>query len=186
MTAAPRPPTLYVFAGPHGAGKTTFARAFLEQLANPPRLLNAGEIARSLPPRGARNVGVRAGDPLLDALNAGIESRVSLGLECTHAGATYFRPLHRAKYLGYQIEVHYLWIPSPDLAIVRIAQRVKKGGHDVPAAEVRRDFPRSFENFIHIYGPLADTWQIWSNSTDRPRLILASGSIPLSKLDILL
>jgi len=186
MFATPPTPTLYVFAGPPGAGKTTFARAFLKPLANPPRFLNADNIAHGLSPLGPQNVAVKSGDRLLDALNACIESRVSLALECTLARASYFRPFHKAKYLGYQIEVHYLWIPSPELAIARIAQRVKKGGQAVPDAEVRRDFSRSFENLIHIYGPLAETWQIWSNRTDRPRLIVASGSIPLSKLDILL
>lgn len=44
------PPTLYLFARSKGAGKTTFACAYLRQLDPIPRFLNADEIARGLSP----------------------------------------------------------------------------------------------------------------------------------------
>ena len=67
-TAAPSP-TLYLFAGCNGAGKTTFARAYLRQLDPIPRFLNADELARGLSPFNVRSVAVNAGKLLLHEID---------------------------------------------------------------------------------------------------------------------
>ena len=67
------------------------------------------------------------------------------------------------------LEIHYLWLPSPELAIRRIAQRVKMGGHGIPNADVRRRFDRSRRNFTTVYAPLADLWTVWDNQPEPPR-----------------
>jgi len=60
------PPVLYLFAGCNGAGKTTFARAFLTSAFQvSPRFLNADEIARSLSPFAPESVALKAGRLLL-------------------------------------------------------------------------------------------------------------------------
>lgn len=149
MPALPR--TLYLFAGCNGAGKTSFARACLTQLDPIPRFLNADEIARGLSPLNPRQIAVKAGKLLLHEIDGCLTAGESFGLESTLSGTTYSRLLQRAKSLGYQIEIHYLWLPSPALAIRRIAQRVKKGGHTIPDADVKWRFSRSWTNLIHLY-----------------------------------
>jgi predicted ABC-type ATPase len=57
------------------------------------------------------------------------------------------------------------------LALQRIAPRVKQGGHHVPAADVRRRFKRSWGNFQNVYKPLADSWAVYDNSGQSPKLI---------------
>lgn len=180
------PPTLYLFAGSNGAGKTTFARAYLRQLDPIPRFLNADEIARGLSPLDPQKLAVKAGKLLLREIESCLQTRVSFGLESTLSGTTHAKLLERAKSSGYQIELHYLWIPSPALAIRRIRQRVKMGGHSIPEADVRRRFARSRINLIQLYGPLADTWQVWDNRNEPPSLILSSESATLSQLEPLL
>ncbi len=135
------PPTLYLFAGCNGAGKTTFARAYLTQLDPIPRFLNADEIACGLSPLNPRKIAVKAGKLLLHEIDGCLTASETFGLESTLSGTSYTRLLQRAKSLGYQVEIHYLWLPSPSLAIRRIAQRVKKGGHAIPDADVKRRFP---------------------------------------------
>lgn len=176
-------PTLYLFAGSNGAGKTTFARAYLRQLDPIPRFLNADEIARGLSPLAPQTLAVKAGKLLLHEIQGCLESGKSFGLESTLSGTTYAKLLQQAKSIGYQIEIHYLWLPSPELAIRRIAQRVKMGGHDIPEADVRRRFTRSWKHFIHLYGPLADTWQVWDNRNKPPGLIMSSETSTLSQLE---
>lgn len=179
----PEPPTLHLFAGSNGAGKTTFARAYLRQLAPIPRFLNADEIARGLSPLEPQKLALKAGRLLIHEIQDCLKSRVSIGLESTLSGTTHTKLLHQAKSLGYQVELHYLWIPSPDLAIRRIRQRVKMGGHSIPEVDVRRRFKRSLINLIQIYGPLADTWQVWDNRAKPPALILSSETATLSQLN---
>lgn len=173
-------PTLYLFAGSNGAGKTTFARAYLRQLDPIPRFLNADEIARGLSPLDPQKLAVKAGKLLLREIQDCLKSGTSFGLESTLSGTTHAKLLQRARTLGYQIEIHYLWIPSPELAIRRIAQRVKMGGHSIPESDVRRRFNRSRRNFTAVYAPLADLWTVWDNRPEPPRLLLTSESAKLS------
>ena len=93
---------------------------------------------------------------------------IPFGLESTLSGTTHAKLLQQPKSPGYPIELHYLWLPSPELAIRRIAQRVKKGGHNIPEADVRRRFTRSWTHLIRLYAPLADTWLVWDNRSKPP------------------
>jgi len=65
----------------------------------------------------------------------------------------------------------YLWIPNPDLGLLRIRDRVESGGHNVPERDVRRRFGRTLANLFTLYRPLLDTLHFFDNSSDTPRLI---------------
>jgi predicted ABC-type ATPase len=66
-------------------------------------------------------------------------------------------------------------LPSADLAVARVAERVRQGGHDVPEPVVRRRFAAGLRNFFTLYQAISDTWQIFDNAAlSGPRLI-ASG-----------
>ena len=79
--------------------------------------------------------------------------------------------LKRWKGVGYRIEIVYLRISSPQLALRRIAARVKQGGHNVARADVIRRFTRSWNNFGNPYRLLADAWSVYDNSSAAPRLL---------------
>jgi toxin ParE2 len=67
---------------------------------------------------------------------------------------------------------YYFWLVSPDLAVVRVAQRVRMGGHDVPEATVRQRYQRSISNFFSLYRPVASSWHFFDNTLEgSPRLI---------------
>ena len=104
-------------------------------------------------------------------------------LESTLSGTLYARLLQQAKSLGYQIELHYLWIPSPDLAIRRIRQRVRMGGHSVPEADVKRRFSRSLINLVELYAPLADAWTFRDNSSRSASLLFDSETSTLRQVE---
>jgi len=72
---------------------------------------------------------------------------------------------------GYLIEIVYLRLASPQLALRRIASRVRQGGHNVPRADVLRRFKRGWTNFLDVYQPLADHWAIYENSESKPKLL---------------
>ncbi len=75
------------------------------------------------------------------------------------------------KATGYTIRIVFLSLTSSQLALQRVAARVEQGGHDVPRVSVIRRFQRSFHNFQTLYRPLADTWSVYENSGDAPRLL---------------
>lgn len=77
---------------------------------------------------------------------------------------------------GYEVYLYYYWLSSPDLAIQRIASRVKSCGHFVPDATMRQRSSRSVRNFFDLYREHADYWEVYDNSYGQRELI-AIGSI---------
>lgn len=76
---------------------------------------------------------------------------------------------------GYECHLVFLWLPSADFAVARVADRVRLGGHDVPEDTVRRRYQAGLRNLFALYQPLTTTWRLYDNSIDEPRLI-ASGA----------
>lgn len=158
-----RKPTIYLIAGCNGAGKTTFAKEFLPKEVKCLRFLNADEIAHGLSPLKPSASAVQAGRLLLQQVDDSLRRRETFALESTLSGRTYIRLFRRARQRGYEIELHYLWLSSPAQAIARVRQRVKLGGHHVPAADIRRRFKRSLVHLLDDYLPLANSWAIWDS-----------------------
>jgi predicted ABC-type ATPase len=96
---------------------------------------------------------------------------VDFAFETTLSGLTYTRRLQSWKQAGYRIEIVYLRLRSTQLALRRIAARVRQGGHNVPRADVIRRFSRGWENFQRVYRPLADSWAVYDNSGDEPKIL---------------
>ena len=69
----------------------------------------------------------------------------------------------------------FLWLESADLAVNRVAARVRLGGHDVPEGTVRRRYTTGLRNLFGLYLPLADSWQVFDNSrAGRPQLVASA------------
>lgn len=94
--------------------------------------------------------------------------------ETTLASRSFVPFLRRLQRRGYAVHVIYVWLQSPDLAVARVAERVRRGGHDVPDAVVKRRYWRGLANFRQLYLPLADSWVLCDNSGDSP-LVVARG-----------
>ena len=169
-------PTIYLIAGCNGAGKTTFAKAFLPTEVKCLRFLNADEIARGLsplyPPAGA----FAAGRILWGEMRGCMKRGETFAIESTLSGITYVRVLRTARASGYAIELHFVWLATPEEALARVRRRVRAGGHDVPEADLRRRFARSLQHLMKDYLPLATRWAIWDNR-GLPAKVLASSNI---------
>ena len=164
-------PRCIVIAGPNGAGKTTFAREFLPKQTDIVQFVNADLIAGGLSALKPQVAAIAAGRVFLSELERLARGRTSFAFETTLSGRIYAVRLTNWKAAGYRIEIMYLRIDSPQLALRRIATRVKQGGHDVPRDDVLRRFQRSWVNFDRVYRPLADRWSVYDNSGPDPLLV---------------
>lgn len=163
--------SLYVIAGPNGAGKTTFAREFLPHFARCPEFVNADLIAGGLSPFSAAGAAIEAGRIMLKRIKELASQRRDFAFETTLAGRSYLSLFRDLKRKGYRIQLLYLWLPHVQLAIRRVRDRIRRGGHDVPEDDIRRRFSRGVKNLFAEYRPLLDTWTILDNSGSRPRLV---------------
>ena len=178
-----RRPNLYIIAGPNGAGKTTFARKFLPDYAKCLEFVNVDLIARGLAPFHPERAALKAGRIMLEQIHSLAKHGLDFGFETTLSGKTYVKLLQGVKKSGYLVHIFFLWIPNVELALERIKLRVLNGGHHIPEATVRRRFGRSLPNFLRVYKPLADSWAIFDNSGDVPKMIAIEESGKIEILD---
>lgn len=172
-TPLPASPRCIIIAGPHGAGKTTFAHEFLPHDVGIMHFVNADLIASGLSPLRPELAAIAAGRLFLVELHRLASRRAEFAFETTLSGLGYLKHLRRWKNAGYNIQIIFLYLSSPRLALRRIAARVKQGGHNVPRTDVMRRFARGWQNFQTAYRPLADTWAVYDNSGPTPRLLEA-------------
>ncbi len=159
---------ILIIAGPNGAGKTTFAQEFLLGEAGCPIFVNADLIAAGISPFSPELAAVRAGRIMLEQIHEHVRKGESFAFETTLSGRIYMRLIPRWQAQGYVIKLFFLQLPSPEMAIARVRQRVAAGGHNVPEDVIRRRFDAGLRNFNQIYKPLVDEWVLYDNSGDEP------------------
>jgi predicted ABC-type ATPase len=174
LTNRTRRPQLYIIAGPNGSGKTTFAKKFLPDYVKCLEFVNVDLIASGLSPFDPERAALKAGRIMLEQIHSLAKRGVDFGFETTLSGKIYVKLLQDMKKSGYLVHLFFLWIPNVELALERIELRVRNGGHHIPEGIVRRRFGRSLPNFLRVYKPLADSWTIFDNSVDSPKIIAFS------------
>jgi len=131
---------IIIIAGPNGAGKTTFARIFLPEEAQCPRFINADLIAAGLSPFAPEAEAFKAGRLMLSEMAHCVAQGQSFAFETTLSGLAYLRHISQWRNLGYHVSLFFLGLPSVELAIARVAERVRQGGHNIPEPVIRRRF----------------------------------------------
>jgi predicted ABC-type ATPase len=180
MDARPR---VAVLAGVNGAGKSTAATHLLRDALRIPTFTNADTIARGLNALDVEAVAAESGRVMLAHLHALAAARQSFAFETTLSGRAYARWLAGLAKDGYAVHLFYYWLRSPDMAVRRVADRVRAGGHHVPEDTIRRRYARSVANFLDLYRPIVTTWQAYDNSDGDRRLIAFNNSFFDTVLD---
>lgn len=170
-----RRPSVIVLAGPNGAGKSTAAPAVLRGRLAVTAFVNADAIARGLAGFAPETVAMQAGRIMLARLKELAVARADFGFETTLASRSFAPWLKSLVADGYQFHLVFLWLPSADLAVARVADRVKRGGHDVPEETVRRRHAAGLQNFARLYQPLATSWRLY-NAENPTRRLVARGT----------
>ena len=163
-------PEIFVIAGPNGAGKTTGASSILPERFPTHWFINADEIAKSL----GTDSPLVAGRVMLHRMHEARAWQDTFAFETTLAARSYVRFLTEAQQLGYLVHIAYVWLSSVELAKKRVAVRVQRGGHDIPAGDIERRYWRGLRNFFDFYRDLADTWVLCDNS-GRKLVVVADG-----------
>jgi predicted ABC-type ATPase len=163
---------IVVLGGPNGAGKTTAARVVLPEQLDIREFVNADEIARGLSPFNAERTAVAAGRLMIERMHSLVREQHSFAFETTCSGRSHVGLLRRCKAAGWRITLVFLWLPSPQAALDRVARRVRSGGHNIPDDVVVRRYWAGLTNMRHLYLPSADLAFLYDNS-DEGRVLIA-------------
>ena len=175
MSAAHTTPLVVVVARANGGGKSPSAPSLLRDAFAVSEFINADTIAADLSAFRPASVAVAAGRIMLERMRRLAAIRENFAFETTLAGRTLSPWLTVLQRHGYHIHLVFLWLKSTELAANRVAERVRVGGHDVPAEVVRRRYAAGLQNLFQLYMPLVDSWQLFDNSEGPHPVPIAAG-----------
>lgn len=176
-------PNLYIIAGCNGAGKTTASMSVLPEVLDCREFVNADEIAKGLSPFKPEEVAIEAGKLMLQRIDTLLSRHVSFAIETTLATRSYKNLVERAKASGYQVILLFFWLSSPEMAEMRVAQRVASGGHDIPKDVIHRRYWAGLQNLFEIFVPIVDLWSLYDNNTETQPIVKNSIIVDNNKLN---
>jgi predicted ABC-type ATPase len=168
-------PELIVIAGPNGAGKSTTAPVLLPGVLSVTTFVNADVIAQGLAGYSPESVALEAGRIMLERLRSLADQRRNFAFETTLASRSYGSWISALQSSGYRARLVFIWLSSPEVAVQRVQERVKAGGHHVDPDTIIRRYERGLRNFFQIYRRIADDWRMYNNSTTASPRLIASG-----------
>ena len=164
-------PSVVILAGPNGAGKSTAAPALLQGALAVNEFVNADVIARGLSAFDPDAAAIAAGRVMLTRMRELAALRISFAFETTLASRTFAPWFLQLRDSGYEIHLVFLWLSSADLAIERVADRVRNGGHNIPDNVVRRRYAAGIRNLFALYQSVTTSWVVYNSSGPQPALI---------------
>lgn len=157
-------PHLIIIAGSNGSGKSTSAPALLKDTLHVDNFVNADVIAQGLCAYQPEKTAFQAGRIMLDRIHMLANEKANFAFETTLASRTFALWIPKLQKQDYQFHLFFLWLKDTELAILRVKERVRTGGHSVPETTIRRRYAAGLKNFFNLYRPLADSWQLYDNS----------------------
>ena len=172
--------TLYIISGYNGAGKTTASYTVLPEILDCREYVNADEIAKGLSPFNPESVAIEAGRLMLERIDYLMTAGVSFSIETTLATKSYVNLVRRAHKQGYNVKLLFFWLESPEMAKLRVAERVAKGGHNIPEDVIERRYYAGIRNLFNLFMNEVDYWAIFMN-TKKPMTSIAVGGMAFEK-----
>jgi len=154
-----------IIAGINGAGKSSVFYAGDLKIAPGSVRVNSDELIHDEYSNNWRNeiIQIKAGKEIIKLVQECISKKLSFNQETTLAGRNIYRTILKVKELGYGVSLHYVGLENADLAIERVQERVKNGGHGIEESIIRERYIKSFENLREIL-PLCDNINIYDNT----------------------
>lgn len=169
-----------IFAGVNGAGKTTLYQTYKE-IKDVPRV-NLDEIVRENGNwKNSQDV-ARAGRIAVQLVKQFISEGRSFNQETTLCGKSILRNIKAAKAVGFYIEVYFVGLSNPELAVERVRQRVKDGGHGIPEADIIRRYDESINNLLNIM-PICDRVGIYDNTKSFHQVAIFENGRCIDRID---
>ena len=145
-----------IIGGVNGCGKSSLTGALKAERSDLGLLIDVDKLAAQL------GSPVEGGKAAVRKIDQCLEKGISFTQETTLSGARTERTIRRAKERGYTIRLYYIGLDTMEESLGRIANRVAKGGHDIPKADVERRFQSRFTDVLRVL-PYCDEARFFDN-----------------------
>ena len=146
-----------LIAGVNGTGKSSLRGVLEGQGVLLGHIIDADVIAKQ-----NNYDNIKAGKKAIAEINYCLENNLSFTQETTLAGHRVEKTIRQARRQGYYVTMFYVRLSSKEESLNRIANRVKKGGHDIPKNDVIRRFDNRINSLKKIV-PLCDEVIFYDN-----------------------
>ncbi len=155
-------PALHLLAGPDGAGKSSYAHDVLVPVTSLP-FINADEIAAEKWPTDQVEHAYEAARIAEARRRATIAEGSSFVSETVFSHPGKVDLVADAVAAGYLVHLHVVMVPV-ELAVQRVLERVRRGGHTVPEEKIRERYDRLWDH-VHQAISIADVVDVLDNSS---------------------
>lgn len=137
--------TYTIIGGTNGVGKSSFLGSLNEQRDDLGVVVDADKI--NLRFNGDKVKGGKAASQLISDC---LEREISFTQETTLSGHKTLKTVKEAREKNYCVRLYYIGISSAQESLLRIENRVKKGGHGIPESDVLRRYKSRFEDLLRV------------------------------------
>lgn len=137
--------TYTIVAGVNGAGKSSLTGVLRTEMTNLGKIVDVDKIIAKC----GGNV-IEGGKKSIELIEECLEKEVCFTQETTLSGHRVLNTVKRAIEKGYYVRLYYVGLNTVEESLVRIENRVKKGGHNIPDADVLRRFGKRFEDLMAV------------------------------------
>lgn len=127
-------------------------------------------------------VAIEAGKIMLQRIDFLLATEATFAIETTLATKSYRNLVLRAKSLGYNVMLLFFWLPSPEMAEIRVVNRVASGGHNIPRDVIHRRYWNGLRNLFDIFQPIVDSWSLYDNTLNQEPIVVDNITIMTTSL----
>lgn len=149
--------TYTIIAGVNGVGKSSLTGALIHRSNDLGVIIDTDKITAET---GGDNI--KGGKIAIERIQNSLEKGINFTQETTLSGRFTLKTIQKARELNYFIRLYYVGVNSAEESLKRIKNRVEKGGHDIPAADVRRRYSKRFNDLIAVL-PYCDEVFLYDN-----------------------
>ena len=149
--------TYTIIGGVNGVGKSSFTGVLKERTMDLGTIIDVDKITAEL--GGNTLAGCKAA---LTKIRDCIARNVSFTQETTLSGYKTEATAKQVKELGYHVRMFYVGLDTLDESLLRIQNRVRRGGHDIPNDDVSRRFSARWESLAKVL-PYCDEAEFYDN-----------------------
>lgn len=137
--------TYTIVAGVNGAGKSSLTGVLRTEITNLGKIVDVDKMIVKC----GGNV-IEGGKKSIELIDDCLQKEICFTQETTLSGHRVLATVKKAIEKGYYIRLYYVGLNTVEESIARIENRVKKGGHNIPDADVKRRFNKRFEDLLNV------------------------------------